>query len=229
MSRNVLVVAAHPDDEILGVGGTILRHTEAGDCVKIMIMAEGLTSRAEHRDVAAFREELCDLHERVSAVAARMGAADVTLAKFPDNRMDSIDRLDVIKPIERMIDAFRPEIIYTHHAGDVNIDHAVTHDAVITAARSLPGEPVREIYFFETLSSTEWQMQTADRVFLPVLYVDITDVFERKMEALRLYESEMRAYPHPRSYRAVRSLAEVRGCTAGVELAEAFAVGRIIR
>lgn len=229
MGKNVLVVAAHPDDEILGVGGTILRHTGAGDCVRIMIMAEGLTSRAEHRDVAAFRSKLDALHARVSAASECMGVADVTLCKFPDNRMDSIDRLDVIKPIERMIDAFRPEIIYTHHAGDVNIDHTVTHDAVITAARSLPGESVREIYFFETLSSTEWQMQTADRAFLPTLYVDITEVFERKMEALRLYESEMRAYPHPRSYRAVRSLAEYRGCTAGVALAEAFAVGRIIR
>jgi N-acetylglucosaminylphosphatidylinositol deacetylase family protein len=229
MPNKVLVVAAHPDDEVLGVGGTIIRHAEQGDCIKILLMAEGLTSRKDKRDTEGFQKELDALHRQAQSVARILGADEIRLCNFPDNRMDGIERLDIIKPIEHLIDEFHPNIVYTHHAGDVNVDHFVTHEAVVTATRSVPGQFVKEIYFFETLSSTEWQMQTADRAFLPTLFVDIESVFERKMEALNLYDSEMREYPHPRSYRAVKSLAEYRGCTSGVHMSEAFSIGRIIR
>lgn len=229
MSKRILVVAAHPDDEVLGVGGTIIRHAGKGDKVKILLMAEGLTSRAAQRNVKSFQSELDALHENAARVAQALGAQGTKLFNFPDNRMDGVELLDVVKAIEGEIDDFCPEIVYTHHAGDVNIDHLRTHEAVVTACRSLPGQSVRELYFFETPSSTEWQIQTSDKVFLPALYVDIADVFEQKIKVLGLYAAEMRDYPHSRSYKAVEILARCRGYAAGLEFAEAFSVGRIIR
>ena len=229
MSKRILVVAAHPDDEVLGVGGTIIRHAGKGDQVKILLMAEGLTSRAVQRNVKSFQSELDALHENAARVAQALGAQGTKLFNFPDNRMDGVELLDVVKAIEGEIDDFCPEIVYTHHAGDVNIDHLRTHEAVVTACRALPGQSVRELYFFETPSSTEWQIQTSDKVFLPALYVDIADVFEQKIKVLELYAAEMRDYPHSRSYKAVEVLARCRGYAAGLEFAEAFSVGRIIR
>lgn len=228
MNKRVLVVAAHPDDEVLGVGGTIARHAANGDRVRILIMAEGLTSRDDVRDAAAHAAELAALHARAHEVARLLGAEDVTLLAFPDNRMDSVTLLDVVKKIEHVVDEFRPDTVYTHHAGDVNVDHQVTHEAVVTACRPLPGEPVRDIYFFETLSSTEWQMMTAERAFLPQVYVDIAPYMEKKLAALHLYECEMRPYPHSRSYEAVGQLAALRGFTVGRRCAEAFMLGRSI-
>ena len=228
MHKKVLVVAAHPDDEVLGVGGTILRHTMMGDQVRILIMAEGVTSRDDVRDTQKHAAELHALHEKAQQVAKFLGAEKVELLSFPDNRMDEVDLLDVVKSIEQLVESFHPQVVYTHHAGDVNIDHQRTHEAVITACRSLPKASVQELYFFETLSSTEWQMPTAGKVFLPAMYVDISEVLEKKIAALKLYASEMRDYPHPRSYRAVKALAEYRGMTAGMHYAEAFAIGRVL-
>ena len=228
MHKRILVVAAHPDDEVLGVGGTIINHTKDGDTVRIMIMAEGITSRSEKRDVDSARAELSALHAKCNEVAKMLGAEKPILCGFPDNRMDSVDLLDVVKEIEKEVESFKPEIVYTHHTGDVNIDHTVTHNAVITACRSLPDCSVRTILFFETLSSSEWQMQTSDKSFMPNWFVDITDSLEQKQNALYLYESEMRPFPHPRSYEAVEHLAKYRGCIIGADKAEAFMLGRNI-
>lgn len=228
MSRKILVVAAHPDDEVLGVGGTIIRHVKDGDVVHVMIMAEGITSRNQQRDVDSNKSELDELHSRSHQVAKMLGVEKLIMKCFPDNRMDSVDLLDVIKEIEKEVEDFKPEIVYTHHAGDVNIDHTVTHNAVVTACRSLPDCSVKTILFFETLSSTEWQMQTGDKAFFPNWFVDISASIEQKQKALRLYESEMREFPHPRSCEAIEHLASYRGCTAGIRYAEAFMLGRCI-
>lgn len=225
--RKILIVAAHPDDEVLGAGGTVLRHVAEGDTVHVMILAEGLTARDAARDVASRRGELSMLHETAQRVADFMGASKLLMEQFPDNRMDSVPLLNVVKRIESEVDVFVPDIVYTHHGSDVNVDHQVTHDAVLTATRPVPGSPAPALYFFETLSSTEWQIQTADRAFLPAYFVDIEPYLEKKVEALRLYASEMRAYPHSRSYEAVEALAKVRGVTAGMCAAEAFAIGRM--
>lgn len=225
--RKILVVAAHPDDEVLGVGGTVLRHVAEGDTVQVMILAEGLTSRDERRNVKVRGEDLSKLHKTAHLVADFMGVSRLFMEKFPDNRMDSVQLLDVVKRIEAVIDAFAPDIVYTHHSGDVNIDHQIAHKAVLTATRPIPGSPAPNLYFFETLSSTEWQIQSSDRAFLPTFFVDIGTYMEKKLDALRLYEREMRAYPHSRSYEAVEALAKFRGVTGGIRAAEAFAVGRM--
>lgn len=229
MKHKVLVVAAHPDDEVLGCGGTILRHVDAGDTVHVLIMAEGLTSRDNQRNVDSRKVELSELHKCAQKVSDYLGVEELRMYQFPDNRMDSVDLLDVVKAVEKEVDEFCPDIVYTHHAGDVNIDHLITHKAVVTACRPLPGCTVKEIYFFETLSSTEWQISTADKVFMPQVYVDIDKYVDKKNEALHIYDSEMRNYPHSRSYEAVDISAKNRGFTVGMFSAEAFMVGRIIK
>ena len=229
MGRKVLVVAAHPDDEILGCGGTVIRHVNEGDCVWSLIMAEGLTSRDAVRNQEARKGEVEDLQGCSMQAARERGVEHVRLCGFPDNRMDGVDLLDVAKEIEREIELFRPDVVYTHQRGDVNVDHRITHEAVVIACRSMPVCCVKRILFFETPSSTEWQMQREAQVFLPNWFVNIEDVMEKKLAALRCYASEMRAYPHPRSYEGVKILAAYRGITAGCRFAEAFSLGRELR
>lgn len=229
MKRKVLVVAAHPDDEILGCGATIIKHIAQGDIVHTLIMAEGLTSRDLIRDSEMRAGELSELHSTAKRVSKFLGVSKLVIHSFPDNRMDGVNLLDVVKKIESEVDEYKPDIVYTHHAGDVNIDHKVTHDAVITACRSLPGNSVRDILFFETVSSTEWQIMTADKIFKPNVYVDVTEFMGKKRQALELYASEMRDYPHPRSYKGIELLAQYRGLTVGVHYAEAYMLGRSIR
>ena len=228
MKHKVLVVAAHPDDEILGCGGTIIKHCKNGDEVHILIMAEGLTSRGMQRDVVNNAEALDALHANSHKVAQIMGASQVKILSFPDNRMDSVDLLDVVKQVELVVDEYKPDIVYTHHAGDVNIDHRITHEAVVTACRPLPGQTVKALLFFETVSSTEWQTPMLDKAFMPNWFVEIAEEFETKIEALKCYESEMRKYPHSRSYEAVKMLANYRGFCVGKGFVEAFEVGRNI-
>ena len=229
MARKVLVVAAHPDDELLGCGGTIIKHVEAGDEVHIVIMAEGLTSRdVKHEDFKR-TEELVELHNATKKVGDFLGAKGLYMLNQPDNRMDKVELLDIVKKIEYVVEKIRPQVVYTHHHGDVNIDHMITNRAVITACRPLPNASVKELLFFETLSSTEYQISNANNAFLPNLYVEIDeDIMKRKLTALEFYKMEMRKWPHSRSYEAVEYLARYRGLSISSEYAEAFAVGRII-
>ena len=229
MNKKVLVVAAHPDDEILGCGGTILRHVDEKDRVRVLILSEGITSRDESRNTEIRKNELSQLHLAANNAAKFMGVEKIDLCDFPDNRMDSVPLLDVVKKVENAVENFQPDTIYTHHAGDVNIDHKIVHKAVVTACRPLPNTSVRDIFFFETLSSTEWQIMTPNNIFYPNIYVDIENYIDKKIEALHYYESEMRQYPHSRSYEAIKILAQQRGFTVGCYYAEAFMLGRMIR
>lgn len=228
MKHKVLVVAAHPDDEVLGCGGTIIKHCQNGDEVHVLIMAEGITSRGNQRSVESNTKALEELHANTFRASKIMGVSSIRLALFPDNRMDSVDLLDVIKVVEEEVDSFKPDIVYTHHAGDVNIDHKLTNEAVITACRPMPGQTVKTILFFETLSSTEWQIPKINKVFLPNYFVDIEKEFKQKIKALKCYETEMRSYPHSRSYDAVKVLSYFRGFSVGKKNVEAFEIGRVI-
>ena len=222
----VLVVAAHPDDEALGCGGTIARHAAAGDDVAVAIMADGVSSRPIRSDVdraaefAARREALKNaanalgLHRHVHA----SWGLDLRL---PDNRMDSVDLIDIVKELEGVLQSFPAEIIYTHHGGDLNIDHRITHQAVMTACRPMPGASVKAIYAFEVPSSTEWASDSLPP-FRPNHFVDISATLDKKLEALQAYAEEMRPFPHPRSFEAVQALAAWRGASVGLKAAEAF-------
>jgi LmbE family N-acetylglucosaminyl deacetylase len=228
MPQSILVVAAHPDDEVLGCGGTIARHADAGDLVRVLIVAEGATSRQGQRDRAEAADELTSLAQAAQTASTILGAVGVELMDLPDNRLDSLDRLDLIKQIEERITRNKPQVVYVHHAGDVNVDHRRLHEAVITACRPIPGQPVRRLLSFEVASSTEWQPPGSAQAFHPNWFVDISSQWERKCLALEAYASEMRHWPHARSIESLEHLARWRGAQVGVEAAEAFCLLRHI-
>lgn len=223
--RRVAVVAAHPDDELLGCGGTLGRHVAAGDEVWAIILADGVSSRG-----APVEEEAISEREAAARSAANiLGIQHLSLHRLPDNRLDTMPLLDLVRLIEERISEIAPDTVYTHHAGDLNIDHRLVHQAVVTACRPQPGFAAARLLFFETASSTEWQTPSSAVPFLPNWFVDITDTLDVKLRALRAYEREMVPWPHPRSYQAVEHLARWRGATIGCAAAEAFILGREIR
>lgn len=227
MKKRIAVIAAHPDDEVLGCGGSIARFVKEGHSVHILLIADGESSRVD-RDHSDFHNLLEGRNEAAEAACRILGCDSIKILNLPDNRLDGLDRLDIIKKIEEFIEFYRPSIVFTHHAGDVNIDHRIVHDAVITACRPQPNYPVKELLFFEIPSSTEWRPPSSAEVFNPNLFIDISTTIETKIKALSAYETELRTFPHPRSLKAVETLAQWRGSTVGVEAAEAYILGRKI-
>lgn len=226
----ILIVAAHPDDEVLGCGGTIARLARDGHEVYIAILGEGITSRYERRQEQEAEKPLIEeLHTRSREVGRYLSVKDIFLFSLPDNRFDTVPLLDIIKMVENLIGNLQPDVIYTHHSGDLNIDHQIVHRAVLTAARPLKSCPVKEIYAFEVPSSTEWAFQQFEPVFRPNVFVDIGETLEIKVQAMQLYESEARPFPHPRSPEALRAIARRWGSMIGVEAAEAFQLIRSVR
>lgn len=223
-----LVIAAHPDDEVLGCGGTIARLARQGHEVHVLILGEGITSRSVTPNEAD-RSQVVDLHERSHKAGELLGARSVVVSDFPDNRFDSVPLLDIVKEIETAILKVDPKVVYTQHGGDLNIDHVQTYRATLTATRPVPGCPVTAVYAYEVASSSEWAFQRFEPAFRPNVFVDITDTLESKIRAMELYESEMRAFPHPRSAEALRAAARRWGSVVGLQAAEAFELVREIR
>ncbi|HUP32681.1 MAG TPA: PIG-L deacetylase family protein [Gaiellaceae bacterium] len=219
---SVLAVVAHPDDEILGCGGTLALHAERGDSVTVLILGEGMRSRDEYA-----AESVDELHAAARAAASELGIDDVRLEQLPDNAFDSVPLLDVVKLVESTGRSVEPAVVYTHHPGDLNVDHGITTQAVLTAFRPLPGTPARTLLAFETLSSSEWNYAPGAPRFRPQWYVDIGGVLERKIRALEAYRTEIRDYPHPRSSRGLEIASRRVGMDVGLEHAEAFEVLRV--
>ncbi|RZJ22735.1 PIG-L family deacetylase [Acinetobacter sp. ANC 4216] len=223
MSEVVLIVAAHADDEVLGCAGTIAKHISQKDEVFTVFLADGVTSREnvtiaelEMRNIAANKSQ------RVLGIKKSYSLG------FPDNRMDSIPLLDIVQKLETIINELQPKIIYTHHLGDLNIDHQVAHKAVMTACRPQPNFCVKKIYSFEVLSSTEWQTPSY-LPFVPNVFVDISDYIDIKRHVLDIYNLEMRQPPHSRSVENSICLAKLRGASTGYSYAEAFIMIRELR
>ena len=220
--KNILTIAAHPDDEALGVAGTLARHAADGDSVHIVFLADGEGARGS-------KENLSQRREAAQKATDVISAKSVIFGDFPDNRMDTIPLLEIAQYVEKIIADIKPDIIYTHHAGDLNIDHRITHQAVLTACRPLPDSKIQSIYGFEVLSSTEWAGADQSQAFCPTHHVDITDYFDQKQTALRCYDAEMRDFPHARSYEAVEALATLRGAQVGLKKAESFTTIRTVQ
>lgn len=216
----VLAVAAHPDDEVLGCGATLARHADAGDHVEVVILGTGALSRN-----GADPAEVSKLTQQAAEAGRVMGARDVRVLDLPDNRFDHLDLLDVVKRVEEAIRGVDPQVIYTHHASDLNVDHRITFQAVLTACRPQGGGP-RRILSFEVPSSTEWQAPTVTPVFAPNVFVDVSATLDRKLKAMSCYVGELRPAPHPRSLDGLAALAAWRGATVGVRAAEAFVLVR---
>ncbi len=213
--KTVMIIAAHPDDEILGAGGTMRRHVEQGDSTFCLILGEGCTSREGRLSNGVEK-----LRSDAGKAAEIMGFADILFAGLPDNRFDSVDLLDIVKVIEAHIKKIMPDIIYTHSSTDLNIDHVVTHRAVLTACRPVGDCSVKEVYAFETLSSTEWSF--GRECFRPNVFIDIEATMDYKLRAIKCYTSELREYPHPRSIKGIQTAARRWGMAVHKEYAEAF-------
>ncbi|MFC1621023.1 PIG-L deacetylase family protein [Candidatus Omnitrophota bacterium] len=223
----ILVVAAHPDDEVLGCGATIARHVKSGHAVYVLILGEGISARYKDRKDAK-KKDISGLKAQAREASRILGVKKIFFSDFPDNSFDSVPILKIIKEIEKIKKAIRPHVIYTHHYGDLNVDHRIAYNAVLTACRPLKNETVREIYSFEVPSSTEWSGPNKKEYFTPDRFVDASDGIDRKLKAMKCYRGEMRAYPHPRSLKAVRFHAAKRGSEAGLRFAESFETIRMV-
>lgn len=227
MTNRTLVVAAHPDDETLGAGGSITRRVAEGHEVRVLVLGRGIGARYE-ADADVTEEENKLRRQFVTAMGV-LGVDELQtqlgshLLHLPDNRFDTVPLLDVVKLVEAYMEPFRPDTILTHHPSDLNIDHRITAQAVITATR--PGGPnsVRQVMAFDSPSSLEWSFGASGaQGFRPNVFIDITKQMAAKVLAMSCYEDELRPYPHPRSDRAIRARAEYWGQVAGVHRAEAF-------
>lgn len=227
MNKRVMAIVAHPDDEIIGIGGTLAKHINEGYDVSIIVMSEGRSSRLALPEL--YDQTMKEQHQFETHLALeRLGINNCKFMGLAGNRMDRYDLLDIIKIIEIEICLYKPSIVYTHNFHDLNIDHTVVSKAVITATRPLPDNSVDEILFFETLSSTESALGFG-QAFCPNLFINITTYLEQKLYAMEAYRSELRELPHPRNIECIRKNAELWGSKVGIEAAEAFVVSRIIR
>jgi LmbE family N-acetylglucosaminyl deacetylase len=218
MSR-VLVLAAHPDDEVLGMGGTIAVHADRGDEVRIVVVTDG--SSTQYPDDAETRARK---EQEALAAAAELGVTGYVHLDLPDMRLDTLAHVEVNEVVERHVGDFRPEVVYTPHP-DVNRDHRVLFDSVAVATRPVPGQVVRRVLTYAPTSSTEWT-PAAVNWFVPNWFVDVTETLERKVASFAHYETERRDYPHPRSERAIRAAAAFYGASCGCEYAEPFVLVR---
>ena len=224
MHDSVLVIAAHPDDEVLGCGGTLAKWVDAGARVHVAFLADGVFSRSG--EPQAQQAQLAERRSAARTACGILGVHSVSFGDFPDNRMDTFALLDIAQAVEALVREHRPDTVLTHHAGDVNVDHRLLHEAVVTACRPQAGHPVKTILCFEIPSSTEWQLSGSAQPFAPNWFVDISATLAQKMDALQAYSEELREWPHPRSAQGVAHLAHWRGATVGVNAAEAFTLGR---
>jgi LmbE family N-acetylglucosaminyl deacetylase len=226
VKKKILVVAAHPDDEILGCGGTTARLVKEGAEICTAILGEGITAREEMTDRKEKQPDIDRLKMQVRRSNEIIGTENLFVFDFPDNRFDQVPLLDIVKKVENVKKKIEPDIIFTHFKDDLNCDHRITYQAVLTAARPLIGETVREIYSFEILSSSEWNYPSN---FTPNLFFDIEQTFELKQKALKVYEEETRDFPHPRSLKGIEVNALNWGMKSGCKYAEAFEVIRILK
>jgi LmbE family N-acetylglucosaminyl deacetylase len=217
-----LIVAAHPDDELLGVGGTAAQHARRGDSVRSVVMCEGISVRYSP-------EREAEVQEQGQRAASLLGVTKLDLLRNPDQRLDTLPISELTGQVEKIVQDFQPDVVYTHFAGDLNRDHRVVAEAVLVACRPYVAPSVREILMFETASSTEWGIPLMMPHFVPTVFVSISDVLNLKLEAFKCYTAELRQYPHPRSLEALRERAQYWGSQVNQSAAEPFVLVRGLR
>ena len=226
--KKILVIAAHPDDEFLGCGATLLSLKKQGFKIKPLFLADGESSRLLKKK--KINKLIQDRETQARNLAKKCNFLSPIFSRFPDNKLDTVPLLEIIKSIEKEIIKFKPEIIFTHFENDLNIDHQLVNKAVLTATRPLSKTFVNKIYCFETPSSTEFNYtRKQKKLFNPNLFIDVSSFINLKIKLLKIYKNEIRSWPHPRSLKAIKNLAAYRGSQIGVKFAEAFVVLREIR
>lgn len=219
-TNKILIIAAHPDDEVLGCGGTIARLSNEGAEIYTLILGEGKTSRGTSHLNKEFDREKIELKQDAIKANSIIGCNNVFFKDFPDNRFDSVDLIDIVKSIDSIKNEIKPNTILTHYANDLNIDHKITYNAVLTATRPMEDESVKSIYSFEVLSSTEWNYPI---MYSPNVFSDITNTWDLKLKAMEAYSSELREYPHSRSLKAIEENAKTWAFKSGINgYVEAF-------
>lgn len=229
-NKRIMIVVAHPDDELLGLGAAMNRLiNEFNVKTHVVILGEGLTSRFDVRDKDKWQIELETHRSNMYQAQKAIGYHSISFYDFPDNRFDTVALLEIIKVIEKEKNKFKPDAIFTHHGGDVNIDHQKTFEAVITACRPMKNESVRSIITFETPSGTEWRASTDPKHFIPNFFIEISiENILAKISGMESYEFEKREYPHPRSPKSLEIQAQRWGVSIGSDYAEAFTIVRTI-
>lgn len=226
--NKVLVIVAHPDDEVLGMGGTIAKYVDNGDEVSLLIVTDGSTS--QYKDDLYLAQIIEEKKKETQRAADILGISKIYYGGQPDMKLDMTEHTDINAVIEKIVDDYQPNIVYTHFDGDVNKDHQCVFESTLVACRPVPGQTIKELYSFSIPSSTEWSPQNTKTVFVPNIYVDIEGKYaEKKYSAMEQYRTELRSYPHPRSLETLKILDQAVGLQVGLKCAESFIVHRIIR
>lgn len=214
--KKVLIIVAHPDDEILGCGATVARLIKEGNEAYTIILGEGVTSRSDYdiKELETLKQQCIKANNTIG-----IKSDTVFIYDFPDNKFDTVPLLDIVKKISKIKEEIKPNIIFTHFRNDLNIDHRITYQAVNTACRPMDNETVKIIYSFEVLSSTEWNFPLT---FSPNVFFDISKTIDKKIKAMKYYQTELRIFPHPRSIETIKSNAKTWGSKVGMRFAEAF-------
>ena len=218
---NVLVIAPHPDDEVLGCGGTIKKLASEGAKVYILIMTRGKKGKYSDSQIENVRNEAVTAHKLLGITRTRF-------LDYPAPDLDLIAKADISASIKEIIEELRISTLFLPHRGDIHNDHKVIFDAGLVASRPVQGCPVTRIFSYETLSETEWAAPFSSDAFIPTYFVNISGFLEIKLNAMKCFKSQLREFPNSRSLQSIESLAKLRGCTVGYDLAEAFMTIRII-
>jgi len=226
--QKILVVAAHPDDEVLGCGATIAKLKKQGSQIFCLILGRGKSSRYK-TEKDTYKKEKAALKKEAEKAGKILGISKMFFEDFPDQKYETVPLIEIIKSVEKIKNQIKPDVVFTHHSGDLNLDHQITFKAVITAFRPLKGESAKEIFSFEVLSSTEWSLPKRKNYFVPNVFVDASQTLQKKLGAMASYKSELKKYPHPRSSEGIKILAQKRGMEAGLKFAEAFELIRLIK
>lgn len=223
-NKKIMFVVAHPDDEVLGCGGFINRLVmNESSSVKVVILGEGLTARDATRDDKARSSDLSEHRECIKQAQARLGYHHLSIHQLPDNRFDGVELLDIVKIVENEKDSFSPDYVFTHHGGDLNVDHRISFQACLTACRPMAGENVSGLFTFKTPSASEWSFDLDSAGFRPNLFIELQEKeIKAKLDAMSFYKFEVREFPHPRSLKALRSLGESEAARVGFNFVETF-------
>lgn len=218
----VLVIAPHPDDEVIGVGGTIAKRVNAGDDVYVCVVTKGVTPLFQEKFIEKTRQECREAD-------AKLGVKETIFLDFPAVMLETVPRYEFNGKISEVINSIKPDEVYIPHRGDMQIDHQMVVDAAMVAVRPRGNNYPKRVYAYETLSETGWNIPNIVNEFIPTVYEDITDTYDVKLEAMAIFESQLSVFPEARSIGAVEALAKYRGATVSVKAAEAFSLVREVK